>query len=452
MFDGNGWCPHASALHSATVNALLLLGYEGAARVASAAAWLAPSSETKALRTLRARRGILRRYRAWGSTARDPHRPLVWVHAPSVGEGLQAKPVLERLRARRPDVQLAYTFFSPSAESFARRVDADFRDYLPFDTAAAARATLGTLRPHAIVFSKLDVWPSLVREASHRGVRLGLISATLAAESGRRHPVAAALLRDAYARLDVVGAIDADDAARLVALGVRPAVICVTGDTRYDQVWARAQGVERNGPLLAPLRSERPTLVAGSTWPADETPLLDAWLALRRDERRARLIIAPHEPSEAHLSPVERWGRAAGLRLTRLGASEASAADVILVDRVGVLGDLYALADAAFVGGGFHAAGLHSVLEPAAFGAPVLFGPRFAASRDARLLIACGGGADAATADALHARLNQWFTDDASRHAAGHAARALVERGLGAADRSLALVERLLGGNANRSR
>jgi 3-deoxy-D-manno-octulosonic-acid transferase len=341
-------------------------------------------------------------------------------------------------------LQLAYTYFSPSAERFARALEVDFTDYLPFDTRADARVALEALRPSALVFSKLDVWPTLVREASDRGVRLGLISATLAAESGRRGGIAATLLRDAYARLDAVGAIDSEDAERLVALGVRQSTISITGDTRYDQVWARAEGVDRSGALLAPLASPRPTLVAGSTWPSDEAVLLDAWSAVRRQLPDARLIIAPHEPGPAHLEPIERWAAAERTRLARLDAPAAAAADVVLVDRVGVLGDLYALADVAYVGGGFHSAGLHSVLEPAAFGAPVLFGPRSHASRDARLLLVAGGGARVSSAPELTEHLAHWLTNAPARADAGSRARALVHGGLGAAERSAELVAGLL--------
>ncbi|HEX5581750.1 MAG TPA: glycosyltransferase N-terminal domain-containing protein, partial [Gemmatimonadaceae bacterium] len=329
-------------------------------------------------------------------------------------------------------------------ESFARRLAVDFADYLPFDTAGDMRAVLRALQPSALVFSKLDVWPVLVREASTRGVPLGMVSATLAAGSSRRSGPAARLLRDAYARLDRVGAIAAADADRLVELGVRPDAVRVTGDTRYDQVWARAAAADRTGPLLAPLASGRPTLVAGSTWPADERTLLPAWERVRAAVPGARLVIAPHEPTAGHLAPIERWATSAGLRLARLSAPDAPAADVVLVDRVGVLGELYALADAAYVGGGFHAAGLHSVLEPAAFGAPVLFGPRFANSRDAELLVEAGGGATAPDARALGDVLLRWLTDDDARREAGHHARALVEGGLGAAERSWDLVAELL--------
>src|SRR4029077_4718277 len=121
----------------------------------------------------------------------------LWMHAPSVGEGLQARPVLELARMRRPDLQLAYTHFSPSALGFARTLDVDFRDYLPFDTPGDARVVLDALRPTALVFSKLDVRPVLTREARARGVLLGIISATPSRGSSRRSRTAGVLLRDA---------------------------------------------------------------------------------------------------------------------------------------------------------------------------------------------------------------------------------------------------------------
>jgi 3-deoxy-D-manno-octulosonic-acid transferase len=419
--------------------------YLAAAWAAARAARLVPAgAESKLWRSFGARRGIRDRYERWGAAGRDPARPLVWLHAPSVGEGLQARPVALLLRARRPDVQLAYTFFSPSAERFAASVGADFTDYLPFDTGADARAALAALRPTALLFSKLDVWPVLVHHAAARGTRLGLLSATLAAGSSRRSRPAAALLRPAYASLDRVGAVSVEDAERLVALGARPGALSVTGDVRFDQVWARAGAADRGSPLLAPLASSRPTLVAGSTWPADEQHLLPAWLALRAALPAARLVIAPHEPTAAHLAPIERWATGAAVPLARLGAPNESRADVVLVDRVGVLGDLYAIADVAYVGGGVHRAGLHSALEPAAYGAPVLFGPRHANSREATLLTAAGGARAVTDTASLAGALTAWLGDPSARRTAGDAARGVVRAGLGAAQRSYDLVSDLL--------
>jgi 3-deoxy-D-manno-octulosonic-acid transferase len=419
-----------------------------AARVA---ARLAPASESKLARSLAARRGLLERVAAASRAVRSPAQPLVWLHAPSVGEGLQARPVAHRLRALHPEVQLAYTFFSPSAERFAQSIGADITDYLPFDGRHEANAMLDALQPSLLVFVKLDVWPTLVERAVARGIPVALLSATLAPRSGRSGTLARLLLRDAYSALQGVGAIDQTNADRLLALGVRPDVLEVTGDTRFDQVWARAQGVDRQQPLLQALASSRPTLVAGSTWPADESVLLPAYarvLQASGREARPRLIIAPHEPTATHLAPILDWARSSGLSVATLAEAESDAvaahSDVIVVDRVGVLGDLYALAKAAFVGGGFHAAGLHSVIEPAAFGAPVLFGPGHDMSREAGLLLAAGGARVIRDAGETATALESWLFESAARVVAGAAAVAVVQRELGATERSVRLVERLL--------
>lgn len=422
---------------------LLRLPYAALTGLADLAAKFPLPGDGKAVRSIRAREAATAQLLDWARSSRDRKRPLLWMHAPSVGEGLQARPVLALARERHPDWQLLYTYFSPSAERFAEGLDVDARGYLPFDRARHANALISALGPRALVYSKLDVWPLLTERAAAAGVRLGVISATMAERSGRRGPLARALLRDAFAALDAVGAIDPADADRLADAGVQRARISITGDTRYDQVVARAAARNLESPLLAPLRSPRLTLVAGSTWPADEKALLAAWRALRVSVPDARLIIAPHEPTTAHLAPIRAWAAEEGLTLATLSDARAEH-DVVLVDRVGVLGDLYALADAAFVGGGFHAAGLHSVLEPASFGVPVLFGPRFHGSRDARLLYESRGGEPVHDVPELVRALRILFTEDDTRDRSGEAALATVRDGVGAAERSLELVERLM--------
>jgi 3-deoxy-D-manno-octulosonic-acid transferase len=425
------------------MNLALRLAYGATGQLARAAAAVAPPGGAKWRRSLSARRGIRQRYAAW-SRHRDPERPLLWLHAPSVGEGLQARVVIELVRQRRPDIQLAYTFFSPSAEAFARQLPVDFTDYLPFDTTADAHVVLGALKPSALVFSKLDVWPVLVGEAARRRVQLGLISGTVSDVSSRSGLVATALLHECYEALDRIGAASEADAERIIELGADRERVEVTGDTRFDQVWQRARNVNKASAALAPLVTRRPTLVAGSTWPSDEAVLLEAWPAVRRDIHDARLVIAPHEPTPEHLQPIEAWASAQRLSLARVGTPESSGADVILVDRVGVLGDLYSVATAAFVGGGFHGAGLHSVLEPAAYGVPVAFGPRHSNSRDAVMLARSRGGDTVVTVDETIEVLEQWLGDATAREHAGSNARAFVQRGLGAGERSYQLVMRLL--------
>jgi 3-deoxy-D-manno-octulosonic-acid transferase len=423
------------------VKPLLRIPYALAGLFADALVRVVPAGNSKFRRGLNSRRGLVERYQQWGATSRDAARPLLWFHASSVGEGLQALPVIELVRGRRPDVQIAYTFYSPSAEQFARSVPADFTDYLPFDTFDHANAVVSALRPNALVFSKLDIWPVITERATAARVPVGVISATLPESSGRRGFLARAVLGDAYRAIDRVGAIDTNDAERLREQGVRADRIGVTGDTRFDQVWARAQ---RASPFIQRLRSSRPTLVAGSTWPSDEEHLLTAWSRVRDKIPDARLVIAPHETSDAHLRSIESWARSHALTLARIDAPDAPNVDVILVDRYGVLGDVYAVADVAYVGGGFHSAGLHSILEPAAFGAPVLFGPRHDKSREAAKLVQAGGGAVVTGVADLTIRLGYWLGSVPARDAAGSLARAMVQDGLGAAERSYELVTALL--------
>jgi 3-deoxy-D-manno-octulosonic-acid transferase len=408
---------------------------------------LAPAGGGKLARTFALRRGAVARIAAWAAAHRDVKRPLLWMHAPSVGEGLMARPVLELVRTQHPDWQVAYTFFSPSAERFAAALVpafADIADVLPFDTRTNADALLRALRPSALCFAKLDVWPMLVERAVARGVRVGLVSASVPERSGRMSPLARASLGDAYRALSVVGAVDDASAKRLTQLGVAADAVRVTGDTRYDQVLARVAAIPASGGWRSMFSDERPTVVAGSTWPSDESVLMPAWAVVRVAVPGARLLVAPHEPTTEHLEALERLAGAQGWRVARLGSPDASRADVVLVDRVGVLADLYAVAQVAMVGGGFHDAGLHSVVEPAALGVPVVCGPRDAAARDAVLLAAGGGLCRCASAGELADALLHWLTNAPSRHDAVQANRAVVETQRGAASRSAALVERLV--------
>jgi 3-deoxy-D-manno-octulosonic-acid transferase len=255
----------------------------------------------------------------------------------------------------------------------------------------------------------------------------------------------------AYRALERIGTISEDDGRRLELLGARPHVIEVTGDTRYDSVAERAARFDRAREPFAHLFAEangRFTIVAGSTWPADEQVVLPAFADLLVQVPNARLILAPHEPHPDHLAGIAKLAHALRLpRPARLSQLEhGQAAPVIVVDRVGILADLYAVGDAAFVGGGFHRAGLHSVLEPAVFGVPVAVGPHWQMSRDAGLLIERGAALPLAgdPRQTLHAQWLVWHHDAAARRKAGQAGKQLVAEGRGAADRTTALVEELV--------
>ncbi|MEO8030013.1 MAG: glycosyltransferase N-terminal domain-containing protein [Gemmatimonadota bacterium] len=388
-------------------------------------------------------------FTAWAAQHRDLSRPLIWCHAPSVGEGLQAQTVLRRIRRDHPDWQLAYTWFSPSAEPWAERLDVDVKGYLPYDLAGPVEAVLAALQPQALVFSKLDLWPELAVRAAARGVPVGLIAATVRPGSGRLRWPVRSLLEPGYRSVTAAAAISEEDAARLAQIGVPRDRIHVTGDPRFDSALERVQQTSPEDPLLR-FGIGAPALVAGSTWPGDEAVLLGAMARVRQRHAEARLILVPHEPTEHHLQDVERGARALSLPVPQRSSTTGASAELLLVDRVGLLATLYGAGTMAYVGGGFHSAGLHSVLEPAAWGRPVAFGPRWQESRDAALLVDAGGAAPIAAESTTEAiaqlagTWGRWLDDPARRAVQGAMALGLVTSGLGAADRAADLVEQLV--------
>lgn len=423
--------------------------YRTAIGLAGLAAPAGAAVDAKFRRGHLGRLGAPARFEAWARADREPGRPLAWFHAPSVGEGLQAEAVLRRLRRSHPDWQLAYTHFSPSAEKFAGRLDVDVADYLPYDRPAAVTALLDALRPEVLVFSKLDLWPELACRAAGRGVPVALIAATVRPGSGRLRWPARPLLTPGYRAVAAAGAVSPEDADRLSALGVPRPRITVTGDPRFDSVLDKVRAVAPDDPLLR-FGTGAPTLVAGSTWPGDEDVLLAAFARLHVRHPEARLILVPHEPTPEHVASIERRAAEHGTPdAVRLSAARGPV-PLLLVDTVGVLAALYGAGTLAYVGGGFHAAGLHSVLEPAAWGRPVVVGPRWSESRDAGLLLASGGAValeemgTTETVEELCGIWEKWMTDEGERLGRGGRALAVVKSGAGAADASAALVEQLV--------
>jgi len=391
---------------------------------------------------------------AWRREAGAPawpppdRRPRYWVHAASAGELEQARPLLAGLRAREPGAAIMLTLFSASARRAAAAVDgADLVLPLPLDTPRAMGRLLDGFRPDAVAAVKWDLWPNLVLEAERRGVPVVLLGAALGEGSRRRRWPGRLLSAPVYRRLAGVGAAGDADAARLRDLGVPAARLRVTGDTRFDRVLARV-AEDRDHPLRGEAADPAGCLVAGSTWPPEEDMLLAAFAELRAAHPGLRLLLVPHEPREAVLARLEREAAARGLPLTRLSAAPRLApGGVLVVDRVGFLAELYALGDVALVGGGF-GDGVHSVLEPAAHGRPVLVGPRIGRAGEARDLLDAGGGAVFRSAGELTDLWRGWLEDPAARDAAGRAARALVASGAGAVDRSLDFLAAVLAGRA----
>lgn len=408
---------------------------------------IAAPLSSKLRRGVHGRRGAGERLSEWARTSRAANRPVVWFHAPSVGESLMAEAIIAELRQQHPNVQIVFTYFSPSAERVAQRVGADVADYLPWDTSGSMQYALDALKPAAIAFVRTEIWPVLVRLASARGIGMALVNAVLAPNSSRLRGPSRWLLEPAYARLDRVGAVAPADGERFSKLGVPAGRVYITGDARFDQVHARVATLDYHQPLLRRLRDERLlTVVAGSTWSTDDEEIIPAYAAARKG-CPLRLLIAPHEPDASHLRSLEHRLSAAGLRHERLGAVEAGEGalpEVIIVDRVGVLADLYAIAQVAYVGGGFHGAGLHSVVEPAALGVPTIFGPRHGNAREADELAGKGGGFVATDGAAFASILLDLAARPMHRKNASTSARAFVVAKLGGARRNAELIGGML--------
>lgn len=424
-------------------------GYRAALRLGTA---LVPSLGLLSPRlhaVTRARRDAGERLLDWARASRDDSRPLVWFHAASVGESLQADAVMRRLRRLRPDCQLVYTHFSPSAASLAARVPVDAADYLPYDLPENADRLLSALQPDVLVFAKLDLWPELSTRASTTGTEVAIVAATVSPGSGRLRWPARALLTPGYQAVAAAAAISPEDGNRLARLGVPAERIRVLGDPRFDSVLERVAAVDPSDTLLG-FGHRAPTLVAGSTWPRDEAVLLRAFAGVRRHHPDARLILVPHEPTEAHLDAIQGVVESLGLP-PAVGLSAAGAeTPLLLVDGVGVLAALYGSGTMAYVGGGFGRAGLHSVLEPAAWGVPVAFGSRWRDSRDAELLLRAGGaaalpaGSTRRAATMLERQWSDWIADEAGRRDQGRRARRMVETGVGAAEKSAEMLVELI--------
>ena len=200
--------------------------------------------------------------RAWAVRERRPDVPLLWLHAASAGELAGAVPVVRLLRMENPELQLAITVSSPSGLPLARSIGPEFTGYAPLDTPAESASMLESLRPDALVFVKLDVWPGLSHSATEAGVPLGMINGTVRPDSSRLRSPTRQFLRSTYARLDSVGVVGQPDAKALEILGVDPARISVTGDAAFDQALATADAGRKSGAKVLPeIWKERCTLV-----------------------------------------------------------------------------------------------------------------------------------------------------------------------------------------------
>jgi 3-deoxy-D-manno-octulosonic-acid transferase len=387
----------------------------------------------------------------WGETERDPSKPAVWFHAASVGEALQAGAVIGALAERRPDLQVAFTYFSPSAEGIGRRVGAHVAGYLPWDMSGPVGRALDGVKPDVLVFTKSEVWPVLAEEAVRRGVRVAIVGAAISPDGGRMHWPASVVLGSTWPTFALACANTEHDASRLIGLGVPADVVRTTGDPGVDSAARRAGEINRSSPSLVPFHADpAPTIVAGSTWPEDEKHLLPALADVRTRVRGLRVIVAAHEPDDRRVRDLLERLATMGWKSRTLEEVESSGsakgANAVVVERVGVLAQLYSIAHVAYVGGGFGTRGVHSVLEPAATQVPVVVGPRYAMTQTAKALVRAGGAVAAANRQRLADVFEGWLNDRTARSDAAARAFGYIDAHRGAAERTAALLDPLFAG------
>lgn len=385
-----------------------------------------------------ARRGVEARWRvaAAGTAGRAPR---IWVHAASAGETLQARPLVDAIRAGAPRAALFFSFFSPSAERVVAGWDApDHADYLPFDWPGPTRRVVGALAPDAVILVSAELWPNLIWTATRRGAMLAQVCCRVAGGSSRLRPPLEAITRRLYRDFRAIAAVSAEDAELLRRAGLSQEQVGVTGDTRVDVTLSRVEAAAAD-PLPWRPASPGPVVVAGSTWPADEAVVLEAVARLRQRHPDLVLILAPHQPGPRALESAARRARSHGLAVERLGnVARASAATpaVVLVDEIGLLYRLYSAADLAYVGGGFGGA-VHNALEPAAYGKPIAIGREHGSPHEVVEMERAGGLVPVRGTTELVTLWERWLSDPVDRRRAGDSARAFLERHRGATDRTL---------------
>lgn len=335
---------------------------------------------TKAQRILRGRQETIARLKARLS----PDRPTVWMHAASLGEFEQGRPLIEGIRAHHPEWQIVVSFFSPSGYEVRHDyTGADCVVYLPNDTPWAVRNFLDVAHPDRAIFVKYDYWPVMLSSLKSRRIPTYLVSAIFQPRQHFFKPWGC-WYRQLLHHFDYLWV---QDEASIDLLHQYDIYHCaVAGDTRFD----RAMAIAKDSclvPEVKALKQRLPNLiVAGSTWPTDE----EALISFANGRTDVGLVIAPHEIDEAHLRSIEAKAQRPIARLSALSSgAHITDYDYLLIDNFGLLASLYRYASIAYIGGGF-GRGLHNSVEAAVYGLPLVYGPRIERFREAQLFVEKG--------------------------------------------------------------
>ncbi len=397
---------------------------------------------------------IISRANASRSVAGPAQGP-IWIHAVSVGEVLAAKPLAEGLQQRFPGRPVFVSTTTETGQRLARErlqsVDGIF--YFPLDWIVPVRRALRSIEPALVIVMETEIWPNFLREAQKRGIPVIFANARISEKSFARFKRWEFLVGEFFERAlhdaELFLAQTPEDASRLCEMGAPEDRIEVTGNLKYD---AEPPAASRFGTWLeGQIRAQErwPVFVAGSVVAEEEPAVIAAYDIVQRQWRHALLILAPRKP--------DRFDTAAGIAaeggwnvVRRSGLDLASPldenADVLVLDSIGELAGLYALADAVFVGGSLVPAGGHNILEPAWISKPPVFGQFMDNFREmaARFLVA-KAGIEVTSGQELGKVWVQLIEDNPLRERMGSAARNISERNRGATARSLDRIASVLG-------
>lgn len=316
----------------------------------------------------------------------DPTQKHIWFHFASLGEFEQGRPVLECVKNNYGDHKIIVTFYSPSGYEIRKNTNlADYVFYLPYDNAGNATLFLELVNPTFAVFTKYEYWYYYFEGLHRRGIPLFLIAAIFRPEQIFFQDYGA-FFRKILSYVTYFFVQNEESVRLLKEYGIRNAGLA--GDTRFDRVIDLPKH-RKAVPLISDFVETSRTLVAGSTWPEDEKVLKE----LLGQFTGYKLILAPHEVDEAHVSSIMTlWPEA--LRFSKIDTYSKDTlrgAKVLVIDNIGLLSSLYGYGQIAYIGGGF-GAGIHNTLEAATYGIPVLFGPNYKKFQEAKDLIELGGG------------------------------------------------------------
>ncbi len=378
--------------------------------------------------------------------------PSIWIHAVSVGEALTARALLVDLRARYPRMRLYLSTTTLSGQQVARQqiqgLDGVF--YFPFDWAFIVHRTLDIVKPRLFIMVESEIWPNLLRLCRARGVKTMIVNGRMSSRSYRRYKMIRPLFRRVLQDIDRFCMQNEEGGQRLTELGADPTRISVTGSLKFDALQAPSpivQGRSRERVLrFFRVTVNRVVIVAGSTMKSEEGAVLRAFARVKSLSPGALLILAPRHPER--FEEVEQLAREEGFVTSKrsdLPIDAEPRADVVVLDSLGELAQVYQIATAVFVGGSLADYGGHNILEPALFGKPIVFGPHMQNFQEIADAFLANGAAIQVHGDReLEDTLRTLVTDPVRRARLGAAARALVEANRGAKDKTLAVISGLL--------